>query len=137
MIQANELRVGNIVDLYKGVIHYRTTYVYSISIEGINDEYGNSTAFFNAEDNSEYAVKPIPLTEEWLLRFGFKEEERSAYYDNSHRFLKDDFLYDLKDGSLTIAFSMDEGNLAVKAPYVHQLQNLYFALTGKELINNQ
>lgn len=67
--------------------------------------------------------EPIPLNEERLLNFGFikvkpRSGVRSAYINNGIRIEKSNsglFYY--------------KGNL-IK---VHQLQNLYFALTGKEL----
>lgn len=49
-------------------------------------------------------LKPIPLTEEWLSRFGLN--------DNQHT-------------RITIPRNIK---------YVHQLQNLFFALTGEELV---
>ncbi len=51
--------------------------------------------------------KPIPLTEEWLVKFEQKD--------------LDLFILEI------------EVNWNIKIKYVHQLQNLYFALTGEEL----
>lgn len=75
--------------------------------------------------------KPIPLTEEWLLKFGFEKE-----YDK-FMFSKDKLTILIREhdtfnpngrvywNSWTIKECQPE--------YVHQLQNLYFALTGEEL----
>jgi len=64
------------------------------------------------------AIKPIPLTEEWLTKFGFK---------------KDDGFFN-KDGVwLTPDFGLDGINPFKPIKYVHQLQNLFFAITGEEL----
>lgn len=78
---------------------------------------------------------PIPLTEEWLLRFGFKgpKSEAGKYYSLSkHR------VY-LFDSGCEFEFNICE-TLRVnlhhrykQIQHVHQLQNLYFALTGEEL----
>ena len=67
---------------------------------------------------------PIPLTEEWLFKFGFKLVE-------SH----DDHLYYLEetDFSLNRSFQFNNYYKRIELKYVHQLQNLYFALTGEEL----
>ena len=79
--------------------------------------------------------KPIPLTEEWLLKFGF---ERTDLIDNSNDdwtwlFYQKDSIY--IDGSdLTIETAT---GIVIKVEYVHQLQNLYFALTNEELILRQ
>ena len=81
--------------------------------------------------NHPLPFKPIPLTEEWLLKFGFEESENC---------------YELEiNGSISIFFA---GYLGVMIDgvfsfldkdqfYVHQLQNLYFALTNKELTLKQ
>ena len=67
--------------------------------------------------------KPVPLAEEWLLKLGF---------------YKLDGFYRLR--SIVVSaihpngeFHFQMGNYPVSYRYVHQLQNLYFALTGKEL----
>src|SRR5574343_622860 len=74
--------------------------------------------------------KPIVLTDEWLIRFGFEKKGK--------RYSKDWFY--LWDDNSNIVFALAEMEektgtyLVVK--YVHQLQNLYFALTGEELTLN-
>jgi hypothetical protein len=62
-----------------------------------------------------------PLTEEWLKRCNFNFEKLG-----------------FKDLSVSYGITSNEfhfyiGNYAKKINYVHQLQNLYFALTGEEL----
>lgn len=85
--------------------------------------------------------KPIPLTEEWLLNFGFTCDTSYDYFDEDID--RDVYCgYDID----TITLIMMDGYLVpkpyyddeafgqnVKIKYVHQLQNLYFALTGEEL----
>jgi hypothetical protein len=106
---ANELRIGNLVLDGKN----RIVEVDSITELGINIEHDSLTLFFEPfnpfgdEDNND-VIKPIPLTEEWLLKFGFE-----CVYTLDRSFQHLDCEYDLE--------------------YVHQLQNLYFALTGEEL----
>ena len=66
-------------------------------------------------------AKPIPLTEEWFLRFGFDGMFSGAGYH--------------KDG-VEIGYNYNGYyviSTGFKIKYVHQLQNLYFALTGEEL----
>ena len=80
-------------------------------------------------------IKPIPLTEEWLERFGFEMDE-----DCDEGGLVD-YRMTLMKGSLEfVSFWNSEQLTGVNQPqtgidveYVHQLQNLYFALTGEEL----
>ena len=68
--------------------------------------------------------KPIPLTEEWLLKFGFES-------DDEFIFEKDIRICKTKQGYVYFDFSVMDPICDVK--YVHQLQNLHFALTGEEL----
>jgi hypothetical protein len=67
----------------------------------------------------------IPLTEEWLLKFGFAVTD--GLFGNKYR--KSIDLYTMKDKSIGFVFD----DYCITIQYVHQLQNLYFALTGQEL----
>jgi hypothetical protein len=58
-------------------------------------------------------LQPIPLTEEWLLNFGYQIG----------------MFWILSTGEFRINIS----GIHYDIQYVHQLQNLYFALTGGEL----
>jgi hypothetical protein len=75
------------------------------------------------------SLEPIPLTEEWLLKFGFEESMSWTYVIELQGNLK--LVYYLGEKGWSIGFKTysDFSNLE----YVHQLQNLYFALTGEEL----
>ena len=76
------------------------------------------------------SIKPIPLTEEWLLKFGFvycKNYDEYRYKEKTNWFgifksEDDDWLFEKPNMS------------SVVLPSVHQLQNLYFFLTNEELI---
>ena len=89
------------------------------------------TKYFDVEL---FSMTPIPLTEEWLLKFGF---EWSIYHQANH---KEGFRFDISekhnDGYTLHLFKKKE--IIVESFYfVHQLQNLYYALTQTELtINN-
>lgn len=67
--------------------------------------------------------KPIPLTEEWLLRFGFEKDDTIWIKHPIYGLLE-------KNGRFFIELG-ETGGIYIQ--YVHQLQNLYFALTGEEL----
>jgi hypothetical protein len=72
-------------------------------------------------------LNPIPLTEDWLLKFGFEKINHvHGYVFYSHRKSKISVYLDMKIEWM--------GYLTACKTYVHQLQNLYFALTGEELI---
>lgn len=62
---------------------------------------------------------PIPLTEQWLIDFGILNSKNWSW------------------NGYTIEYWVEDGDTAcfvASADYVHQLQNLYFALTGEELL---
>lgn len=85
----------------------------------------NAQTIYNFDLPSEFPKpKPIPLTEEWLEKFGFKKEKKflfsyKNFYINFHQ-----------EG---IATTFLDTHLINGIGYVHQLQNLYFALTEEEL----
>lgn len=72
-------------------------------------------------------LKPIPLTEEWLLKFRFKFWDKTGMF-NYHIHFRIGFV--IFDGEWWLCI---DGNRLTIIKYVHQLQNLYFALTGEEL----
>jgi len=66
-------------------------------------------------------VAPIPISEEWLKRLGFVDGKLGSL-----RLLRINSDYYL-------AYINQSKSLDVDIKWVHQLQNLYFALTGDEL----
>lgn len=71
--------------------------------------------------------KPIPLTEEWLEMFGF---------DKHGKIKSTKFLFRICfDEETPYAYleTYSGGEYKIEIKYVHQLQNLYFALTGEKL----
>jgi hypothetical protein len=93
-------------------------------------------------------IKPIPLTEEWLLKFGFITMDAEVdFMEYAKEFEEDSFRFSLyNDGGLNEANDYPfyitttgqmkgwETEYKTEIKYVHQLQNLYFALTNEELI---
>ncbi len=73
--------------------------------------------------------EPVILNEEWLLKFGFKKTIGSSE-SNFTNGVYNIFINSL--GEVNFYF-FKEGDWYQKIDYVHQLQNLYFALTGHEL----
>jgi len=118
-MKVQDLRVGNLVfaDLYgeKPILVE--------SICSINEDIFNSTT----GEIPLSSLKPIPLTEERLLEFGFE--------------IEDDYLELVINERLSIIWVgylaiMIEGNinfLNTDKVFIHQLQNLFHSLTNKEL----
>jgi hypothetical protein len=75
-------------------------------------------------------IKSIPITEEWLLKMGFVKDIQLGYrFDKIHN----DFIvitYDLDDNCIRISDTWEFG----KRIYVHEIQNLFYALTKEEII---
>jgi hypothetical protein len=116
-MDAKELRIGNYVDIDN------TIQTIDMNIMFDFDEGG-----WYIDDLHLTKVKPIPLTEEWLLKFGY---EKPAIV-----WIGDKFYLGTYDRDKTLwhcALRKNNGCLC-DIRYVHQLQNLYFALTNEELI---
>lgn len=92
----------------------------------------------NIESYIDEMLKPIELTEELLIKFGFKK--RKGVY--SLQILDNQYIRcSLNKNKLSLCldeycqiYNERTDIISLKSiKYVHQLQNLYFALTGKEL----
>lgn len=71
--------------------------------------------------------EPIPLTEEILFKCGF---EKTIVNTMIKAWLNFSFYLTIRDDG-ELFYEWNGGNIQVK--YLHQLQNLYFSLVGKEL----
>lgn len=129
MIKPNELRRFNWVTVGKKAIHYIPS-PDKFMIKELREDHCSFVGFSSLELYEN--LEPIPLTEEWLLKFGFEEFE---YH------IKNNLIW-YKKWPLPIFYGSngfekylihDLGGRFVVLKYVHQLQNLYFALTGEEL----
>ncbi len=120
-MKANELRIGNLIEKYLPP---------SIS-EWIETETTSIDINYNSR-NEKHGYRPIPLNEEWLLKFGFKKYSNGWFelkeFYNSHF---QEFNVHLK-GKTSVVDGGEEICL-ITIKHVHQLQNLYFALTSEEL----
>lgn len=114
-MKANELRIGN-YHLYRirDKFDERKEWdeVYTIDAQDL--------VLLSKYENKDY--KPVPLTEEWLLNFGFVKT-------SLHYFKYNSIIITIEDNG----FQCLLGFQCVNLKYVHQLQNLYFALTDQEL----
>lgn len=83
-------------------------------------------------NSNPFDIGNIPLTEEWLLKFGKTE---LGILIQSHDYPHGDLYVDYDDNGTNLRLkNCREGlEFGVELKYVHQLQNLYHALTGKEL----
>lgn len=119
-----ELMIGNYVMAIK---NYEDIF-YVNCIYGYRD-LNITSGIYKNYDTTIRDVKPIPLTEEWLLKFGFKNHLDTIWIHWSK-----------ESGLFQISTRLPQGSYGLWIngtmgcfEYVHQLQNLFFALTGEEL----
>ena len=95
-------------------------------------EYFDFSKFDDKENMYSSIVNPIPLTEEWLLKFGFKLDMEIFNWNAT---IGENEIGDFK---LALRYSERIGwffqSKCTVLKYVHQLQNLYFAICGEELV---
>lgn len=125
-----ELMIGNLIE-YAGVIcEVEEIHKKTITTNGVN---APISSFLS-----------IPLTEEWLLKFGFIKDEDLGdmiYYQMPEKKRGYGVCFDHDEIVLYHYNILGITNLIYDSEHfqnVHQLQNIYFALTGEELtINNK
>jgi hypothetical protein len=122
-MKANELRIGNwlqygvhvvpVKSIHIGIVFKKEVYIY---VE-LNEKLNHYCVLI-------HDVKPIPITEEWLLKLGFVSNPYQDRYEK---------------GRLHVECDQTKGEIYLwiqsmpHIKHVHQLQNLYFSLTGEEL----
>ncbi len=112
-MKANELRIGNWCYNNKDI--QVTSHQVQLFNEGI------------------YDLLPIPLTEEWLVKFGFDKVPNSdmvRFFELGTFHLYSEY-YNGDYFELSNYYFIKGSSKQIK--YVHQLQNLYYALTQTEL----
>jgi len=129
MIQANELRIGNYVrqydyDFYEDDKFKANTFndvqvgLYTIDLIHKKDEFT--------------FIEPIPLTGEILLKCGFDGNINLGFGNDAI-----ELNYITTDNHFQFEYGLPGTNkviwLLTQVKYLHQLQNLYFALTNQEL----
>jgi len=119
-MKANEFRIGNLVlDQFGRVAKIETV--------GFENTVRLTTDTYKCENVSLNGCNPINITPDWLSRFGAKKNVTQLCFKIGKKY-----------GALimmngTCDFYDYKGRTIAIIKYVHQLQNLYFALTGEEL----
>jgi len=123
-MRAEELRKGNFVNTF---INTTEGKMYSRGI--IQALHINTCEVENGETMQYNMVEPIELYDGWLEKFGF-EKYNECFYKIEIKRGHSDGWYLSHDNELTKSMS----EFFVRLKYVHELQNFWFALTGRELI---
>lgn len=118
-MDSKELRIGNYINFGSTVSE-----VFGITVTDVMFKYSTGNEEKYAKLINE-GIQPVPLTEEWLVKFKFvKVRDYPVFRLNGLQIEFNGFDSEWGAGLL-------DKKTIIK--YVHQLQNLYFALTGKEL----
>lgn len=131
MINAKELRIGNLVE-------YKITDEFDDRKEWweVSEIDADDIHWLSKVDVKDEDFRLIPLTEEWLLKFGFVENDTPNNYVKE--FEGDNLKYLIVREDNTVICTSEPCMVIsmmqiIKTEYVHQLQNLHFALTHREL----
>lgn len=128
-MKVSELRIGN----YVSDIHASESFYAQVK------EIRKDRCYYGRFHSAYEDLKPIPLTKEWLLRFGFEKRESSkcTNWHIGENEVTRDLLFDLvwleKPALIKAPNAPFYRNGRHTIYFVHHLQNLYFALTGQEL----
>lgn len=126
-MKVNELRIGNYITA-KGAANALENFLTVCGLE----ENSISTKYWSEEGKCWQKVRNkdnyigIPLTEECLLNFGFIQDDIEFSRVNSRYNL-------LKTESYKGFLFSDRIKTLREIDYVHQLQNIYFAVANEEL----
>jgi hypothetical protein len=117
-MDVKELRIGNWINHR----HSKLSFIVS-EINAFNQNTVNGIELSDCE--------PIPLTKDWLLKFGFFIAETNGTLEATLI----NFRYTVQTANDYNGFFFCDGEIVlINFEYVHQLQNLFFSLSGKELI---
>lgn len=123
MLHPQELRIGNYINQHNEPMRvyyiehrFKETYV-------LNDVKVDTRIIADI-------FTPIPLTPDWLKRLGFVKNGKQ--FQVKFNMNKVSIITEIIDGKKEFGFVYNTAGY-VKLEYVHQLMNLTFALTGKEL----
>lgn len=135
MIKASDLRIGNYVS-YENEDN-------DTICEGIHYVEGFYKILIGNHLRPVDQCYPIPITEEWLLKFGFQLDNENLVADIQKKYYLTLPIEGEADNQMQYRINTGTesfGNYTVEGfwgsnnfKHVHQLQNLYFALTGEEL----
>nr|DAP81597.1 MAG TPA: hypothetical protein [Caudoviricetes sp.] len=138
-MKAEELRIGNYVKIDAGIGKVVSLMSNTFCNECANDDYNITIEMDNGtfREEEETKVEGIPLTEEILLNCGFEKINHISgyiFYSFDRNYKREKFAYMPLDVYLNPNYAKI-ANFTVQqnVEYVHQLQNLFYAINGKEL----
>lgn len=126
-LKANELRIGNYLNIQEQSIHWNG-YNFKDTIFEIEVIYPKKVYFKGYVLYEEYgSLKPIPLTDEWLINLGAFEFDNQFIFDRFRIKYRPDYKF-------YYVLCKETNAYITKVEYVHEWQNVVFALNNQELI---
>ncbi len=128
MMDPKEVRICNLVNYNDGEYGF-DDYVVIIEPHEIHTYRTIAERIKNAE------FHPIPITPEWLERLGFEKRISPKGHENWVMYSQHHFAFVLREITPFIGFTYHSYGTdhSLQIDHIHQLQNLYHALTGQEL----
>lgn len=132
-MKAQSLRIGNTIS-----VGGKAT-----TIENIHTKYGVNLEVTELWDSVDFKkIEPVPITDEWLKKFKLHVDNEFVAWGKreniKHIFIMPGLYLIYKEGWRLGICGEDQAYIEAREDspeikYVHELQNLYYALTGKEL----
>lgn len=134
MIDIRDLRFGNWICLTKDSTMTRQVVAISgvIGIES-RGRITCRTADKKFEELSEADIEGIPLTDYLLKELGFVYDEENHWWGQNKLKKPYVIMFSRPDWKFTIASKKTPDWIYEKLKYLHQLQNLYYAMSGEEI----
>lgn len=131
MIKANELRIGNYIKFHN---HLEPEKIVTVNVRFFSSlAGGRSLEEIKPDEELNGYYSPIPLTPELLLKLGFEKDgyEGAVWYQKGFPVIGELCTSDREHPLGNFLFDTNTDTL--KIHYLHQLQNLYYSLTGSEM----
>jgi hypothetical protein len=123
-------RTGNFVKSEKGTYKIFAMSIFQIfAIQNYREPQDSQKNVYSTDGT---IIEPIPLTEKWLLDFGWAKGEYDTEYQDNISLNQEVLSYNVNSNMFCIETQTDVMEIN-HILYVHELQNLYFALTKQEL----
>ena len=123
-MRAKELRIGNYVNVFwwSGITGTYEKTLLKISLVCESHIRCQEDQASNFDE-----IEGVSLNEEWLLNFGFVKQTETAFTLTLKQF-------DISITNSVCAIETDEDVISLNhIEHVHQLQNIFFSLTGEDL----
>ena len=127
MLEVKDLRIGNLFNHFEdGILLIEEIKKDSDGFEGYYAVFRNGSTKCHVN-----YLTPIELTEEWLFRFGFERHELDNWF--YLKIINDWTRLNININGSVCELSISNHGAVINVTYVHQLQNLIYVLTQKEL----